>query len=135
MLTVTVRLLRTASIVICLIVIGSFLVFAIDQTKSASATQQEELNGAPAKSTSASTTPVAASSPTKAPAKPSTTATRESDPHKALDEASNALTSPFAGILSSSDSEWATRGVRMFLALLVYGFGFGYLARVLRVRV
>ena len=41
----------------------------------------------------------------------------------------------FAGIVSNSDSEWATRSVRLFFALLVYGFGLGFLARTLRVRV
>jgi hypothetical protein len=134
-LTVTVRLLRTASIVICLIVIGSFLVFAVNQTKSASAAQQEELTGAPAKPASASGAPATTGGAPTAPAKPQPPAMHESGLHEALDNTSNALTSPFAGIVSSSDSEWATRGVRMFLALLVYGFGLGYLARMLRVRV
>jgi hypothetical protein len=34
----------------------------------------------------------------------------------------------------SSSSEWTTRSVKLLLALLVYGFGLGYLARVVRVR-
>ena len=45
------------------------------------------------------------------------------------------LTSPFSGIVSASSSEWADHGVRLLLALLVYGFGLGFLARALRVRV
>lgn len=55
--------------------------------------------------------------------------------HKAIDEASGQLTSPFSGIVSGSSSEWATRGAKLVLALLVYGFGLGYVARALRVRV
>jgi hypothetical protein len=55
--------------------------------------------------------------------------------HKALDEASGQLTSPFAGVMSGSSSEWATRIVELLLALVVYGFGLGYIARALRVRV
>ena len=35
---------------------------------------------------------------------------------------------------TGSNSQWAIRGVRLLLALLVYGFGLGYLARVIRVR-
>ncbi len=118
-----VRLLRLASIAICLIVIASFALFAINETKSASGRQQEELqSGGPA-----ATTTTGSRSGTSAPK-------HESAVHEAIDEASSKLTSPFSGVLSSS-SEWATRGGKLLLALLVYGFGLGFLARVLRVRV
>jgi hypothetical protein len=110
-----VKLLRLASLVICAIVVASFATFAVQQTKSASGHQQEELTGG---------------------AKPLANATaHEGSVRKALDEASDQLTSPFAGLVSGSTSEWAIRGVKLLLALLVYGLGFGYLARVLRVRV
>ena len=118
---------------ICLIVGASFFVFAINQTKSASAQQTEEVNGGK---------PVAGGNTTSATTNANATTTstanapkKENSVHKALDEASSSLTSPFAGIVSSSDSEWATRGIRLLLALVVYGFGLGYLARMLRVRV
>jgi hypothetical protein len=121
-----VRLLRLASIAICLIVIASFALFAINETKSASGRQQEALvNGGPAATTTGSQSSSGAAS--RAPK-------HESAVHKAIDEASSKLTSPFSGVLSSS-SEWATRGGKLLLALLVYGFGLGYLARMLRVRV
>ncbi len=55
--------------------------------------------------------------------------------HRTIDEASEELTSPFAGLVSGSSSEWVIRGVKLLLALAVYGFGLSYLARVLRVRV
>lgn len=108
-----VRLLRIASFVICLIVIGSFVVFAADQSKAASNHQREELGER-----------IAGSSGTS----------HENSFHKGLEEASASLTSPFSGIVNSS-SEWATRGVKLLAALLVYGFGLGFLARLLRVRV
>jgi hypothetical protein len=139
-----VKLLRLASAVICLIVIASFAVFAIDQTKSASDHQQEEVSGeavgpqrsgaSPSVSTTANTNTTAGTQTGTSPAKPAAKP-HENSVHKALDEASSELTSPFAGIVNESDSEWATRGVRLLFALLVYGFGLGYLARVLRVRV
>ena len=117
-----VRLLRLASIAICLIVIASFVLFAINETKSASGRQQESLaNGGPA------TTTTGSQSSSSAPK-------HESAVHKAIDEASSKLTSPFSDVLSSS-SEWAKRSATLLLALLIYGFGLGFLARFLRVRV
>jgi hypothetical protein len=110
------KVLRLASVIICLIVALSFIVFAVNQTKSASGHQREVLG----ESSSAVHNGKATS--------------KESSVHKALDEAFYELTSPFSGIVSSS-SEWVDRTVRLILALLVYGFGLGYLARVLRVRV
>ena len=116
MTSLIVRLLRLASFVICLIVIASFVIFAAQQTKSASKQQTEAVTGN--SSASSSKTP-----------------THESGLHKDIDEASTELTSPFAGIVSGSNSEWVIRGVKLLLALVVYGFGLSYLARVLRVRV
>jgi hypothetical protein len=120
------RLLRLASFVICLIVIASFVVFAVDQTKSASGHQQEVV---------ASGSPVATNGSGVTGQAPTTGASHKSSIHKAIDEASGDLTSPFSSIVSSSSSEWAERGSRLLLALLVYGFGLGYLARAIRVRV
>ncbi len=111
--------MRLASLVICLIVIASFAIFAVDQTKGASAHQQQELTVGTRAATGDS---------------PKSAATHESGLHEAIDEASNQLTSPFSGITSGSSSEWAIHGVNLLLALAVYGFGLGYLARVIRVR-
>jgi hypothetical protein len=111
-------LLRLASVVICLIVVASFTIFAVDQTKGASAHQQEELT-------------VGTKSEAKAPAKSATT--HESGLHNAIDEVSNQLTSPFSGLTSGS-SQWTMRLVNLLLVLAIYGFGLGYLARVIRVR-
>jgi hypothetical protein len=120
-----VRLLRLASFVICVIVIASFVVFAVDQTKSASGRQQEELaSGSPVTASSSGSKPSAA-----------TGRSHESSVHKAIDDASSGLTSPFSSLVSGSSSEWAERAFKLGLALLVYGFGLGYLARAIRVRV
>jgi hypothetical protein len=37
-------------------------------------------------------------------------------------------------VTSGSSSQWAIRGVNVLLALIVYGFGVGFLARVIRIR-
>jgi hypothetical protein len=109
-------LLRLLSRIACLIVIVSFAIFAVNQTDSASAHQQEELNG--------TQTSVSTASPA-----------HEGEVHKVIDEAAGKLTSPFSGITAGSTSQWAIRGVGTVMALLVYGIGLGYLARVLRIRV
>jgi len=102
--------------VICVIVIASFAIFVVNQSKSASAHQTQEI--------------VSGNSTVK-----TVTNGHEGSVHKTIDEASEQLTSPFAGVVSGSSSEWVIRGVKLLLALAVYGFGLSYLARVLRVRV
>jgi hypothetical protein len=126
-----VRLLRFASFLICTIVVLSFGAFVIEQTRSASNHQQEQISGHPSAPSARSTI----SDDAHGGAARTDTRARVGSVRKALDEASAGLTSPFAGVLASSNSEWATRGAKLLLALILYGFGLGYLARVLRVRV
>ncbi|HEY7892841.1 MAG TPA: hypothetical protein VIC05_11595 [Solirubrobacteraceae bacterium] len=111
------HVLRITSRVICLIVIASFVIFVVGQTSSASQGQQQEL---------ASGTPNAS---TEVPA-----AKRESTLHKTIDEASSRLTSPFSGFTSGTTNQWIIRGADTLLALLIYGFGLGFLARVLSIK-
>jgi hypothetical protein len=113
-----VKLLRLASFVICLIVAVSFLLFAVNKTSSASKHQTEAIAVGPSANSSKS-------DPTK----------HESGLRKAIDEASQKLTSPFAGVVSGSSSEWVKRGVKLLLALAVYGFALSYVARAIRIRV
>ncbi|HSZ15281.1 MAG TPA: hypothetical protein VK790_14695 [Solirubrobacteraceae bacterium] len=116
-----VKLLRIASFVICTIVVLSFAAFVIEQSQGASEHQTNEILGKPNSG--------------EADAQVKSGATKKGSVHKALDGASSELTSPFAGVVSGSSSEWVIRGVKLLIALAVYGFGFGYLARTLRVRV
>jgi hypothetical protein len=121
------RLLRLASIVICLIALASFALFAVSRTNSASSKQQEAISEA-GRGVTAPGTP-------GTPAGNAGGSSHESSLRKAIDDASSTLTSPFAGVTSDSSSEWLTRGIRLLLALAVYGFGLGFLARLVRVRV
>jgi hypothetical protein len=118
------RTLHVASVCICLTVIASFLVFAVNQTSSASAHQQEVLNNEVPKQTAA----VGGGSGAR------TSASHESPVHEAIDEASKAFTAPFDGITAGWSSEWLIRSANLGLALLLYGFALGYLARMIRVR-
>src|SRR5205823_1973854 len=114
-------LLRLASIVICVITVASFALFVTNQTKSASTHQQEVLNGA---------VPTEGSSPSSGTA--GAAVHHESTVHRVIDEASEALTSPFSGVTAGSSSEWVIHGADVALALLVYGFGLGFLVRGIR---
>lgn len=111
------KLLRLASFVICLIVIAAFVLFAANRTSSASKHQTEKIAGTPASESNGSSTK------------------HESGIHKAIDEASQKLTSPFAGVVSGSNSEWLIHGVKLLIALAVYGFGLSFIARAIRIRV
>jgi hypothetical protein len=102
------------SLLLCAIVLISFAVFVIDETKTGAAHQQQQLGGGE---------------------EPAPSHGKESSVHKGIDEAASAVTSPFAGVVSASSGEWAVRGAKLGLALAVYGFGLGFLARALRVRV
>jgi hypothetical protein len=118
-----VRSLRFASLVACVIVIASFAIFVVEESKSASSRQTQEITGGPS-----------ASAPTHRHGSASASSS-ESSVHKAIDEASEEVTSPFASLVSGSSNEWVIRGVKLLLSLAVYGFGIGFLARVIRVRV
>lgn len=125
MLSPVARFVHLASVVICLIVIASFGVFAINQTNTASAHQQQTLNESAPPGTQTSPASTDSSSSGEA---------HKSAAHKALDEASDTLTSPFSGVSARWSSEWAKRAVGTLLALLVYGFGLGYLGRMIRAK-
>lgn len=92
-----------------------FVVFAVDQSKAAANHQLGELAG---------TTQQAQSSP---PAK-------QSSATKTLDQVAKAVTTPFAS-LTSGRSPWVAHGLDTLLVLLIYGFGIGFLARMVRLRV
>jgi hypothetical protein len=114
--TLLARVLRLASMAICLIAVAWFLTFAVNQTSSASNHQTTEISAAPGSSA----------------LKASTSETKnEGSVHKALDEVFAKLSSPFSGLMSGS-SEWTIHLVDTLLVLIVYGFGLAFLARLLR---
>ena len=49
-----------------------------------------------------------------------------------VDDVDDVLLAPFAWAAPSGSGAWAQRGLPTLLALLVYGFGLGYLARFTR---
>jgi hypothetical protein len=114
------RILRFASLAICLIALASFVTFAVDQTSRASTHQQVVVNEA-------------------SPRSSATTTGKSGSVHKnvlqeTIDKAFSTLSSPFSEVTAGSSSQWTTQVVDTLLVLLVYGFGLGFLARLLRVR-
>ena len=119
------KVMTWVSVAACLIVAVSFFLFALNQTRQASAHQQEEVISATATTTA---TDAASGSSTS-------TSAKEGGVRGKIDDVANKLTSPFSGITAGSSSEWVVRGVGLLGALILYGFGLGYIARVIRVRV
>jgi hypothetical protein len=113
------RALRYAAVICSLLVVAGWAWFAIDETSAASEQTQAEIAGQSAART--------------ASPDPDQERDREqvnSKPHEAIDDANDVLLKPFSSIASGSDSTWTRRTVPAVLALLVYGFGLGLLARV-----
>ena len=108
------RGLVLCSYICCALVIASFGLFARDQLSGASKHQAAQI---------ASGTPT---TPGEAPSSGHHGAVR-----RFIDNASNALTSPFRGVFQSS-SQWAKRIFALVCAILLYGLCLGYLARYSR---
>jgi hypothetical protein len=121
--------LRLASILLCLVVTVSFALFAISQTSNASAHQQRELNGEVSPPEEAARSGEGAAQ-TTAPAGQAA----KGSARRRIDEVAEAVTSPFSGVADGAGSEWLKRGLLLTLTLAVYGFGLGFLARTIRVR-
>lgn len=113
------RLLRLVSLAICLIAVGWFVGFAVEQSKQGSAHQQEELN---------ESAPPSLRTPVSGAAKSS----KHGGLRKAIDSAFSTVSSPFSGLTNGMSGVWASHIVNTLLVLLIYGFGLGFVARLLR---
>jgi hypothetical protein len=117
--------LRLASVVACLIVIVSFALFVVDQTGNASAHQQAVVNAA---------APGSGAPPTSSQTTVASSKGGESSARKTIDEAAEAVTSPFSFATEATSSEWLSRGIGLLLTLFFYGFVLGFITRMIRVR-
>ena len=111
------KLLRLAAIAACLVATASMGLYAINQTDSASAHQQETL-----------------ATGTTEPEQLQTTEAHTKGARGVIDEVTKALASPINSATASTKSEWVKRGADLGFVLLVYGFGLGFIARFVRVR-
>jgi hypothetical protein len=116
--------IRIAAVVLSGIVLLGFALFVVDEMNWGSQTQQNALSGELDERESAAT-PVAPSPADEAARE------RENDTlREAVDDANDVLLAPFASIVHSDDI-WVNHGVPALLAVLVYGFGLGFLANLL----
>lgn len=113
-------MLRVVSLAICVIAVGWFVGFAVDQAQQGSSHQVAELNGS---------TPSAQQSQEGGS---HGSAAQTGGLRKAIDSAFSTLSSPFSGLTGNLSSQWTLHIVDTLLALLIYGFGLGFLARLLR---
>jgi len=110
--------LRSLALLASATIIASFGLFAIDETRAASDQSAAEVAGRDASR-------AAGPSPTQERAREQA----HGDVRELIDDGNDLLVAPFSGLVGDSASRWTQRGVPALLALLVFGFGFGYLAR------
>lgn len=113
------RALRFAAIACSLLVVLGWGWFAVEETRAASEQSQAEIAGQAASRT-------ASPDPDQERAREKV----NSKAHEVVDDANDVLLKPFSSIADGSSSKWVRRSVPAILALLVYGFGLGLLARV-----
>jgi hypothetical protein len=116
-------LLRTAAIVASAIVLVSFGLFAVDESRDASNRSVAGIAGLEA---TRSADPTAREERARERA--------HSKVREAIDDADDVLVTPFAPLTGDGSSSWVRRGIPTLLALVVYGFGLGFLARFARGR-
>ncbi len=110
--------IRYVAIIASAFVVVSFGLFAIDETREASATTRAD---------------IADSGPNRDPEEETVVkkvqAREHSEVRRAIDDVNEQITSPFAGIVSTDQNIWVQRGVPALLALLCFGVGLSFLAR------
>jgi hypothetical protein len=99
------RLLLLASTLCTLIVVASFAMFAVEEARASSNTQKNKVE--------AIDQPDPSTQQEKARAK------RHTKVREAVDDANDALTSPFDGVTTSSNI-WVQRGIPALLAFILY---------------
>jgi H+/Cl- antiporter ClcA len=113
------RALRTVSYVACVLVIIGFVAFAYDQIWIVSEHARTEIANSEV--------------PDPTPAGERARERGHTKAREVIDDANDVLLKPFAGI-DTTTQPWLRRLVPALLALLVYGFGLGYLASFARGR-
>ena len=116
--------IRLVAIVLSGFVVVGFAFFAADELDRGSKTQQQAL----ANELDGSTPEVIPVAP--APADEVAREAAHGDLREIVDDVNDVLLGPFSNLADSSDV-WVARGVPTILALLLYGFGLGFLANML----
>ncbi len=113
------RPLRYVAVLASAIILVSFSLFAIDETRSASVQSRAAI----------AAQEVAGRDPEAAAAVERLRERRHSRVREGIDDANDLLTRPFSPLVRDSGSIWMRRTVPSVLALLLFGAGFAFLAR------
>jgi hypothetical protein len=111
------RPIRIAAITASVFVVLGWSLFAIDQIRGASTASVAGIAGDPT------------TFPDPSPRQEAAREKVHGTVREFIDDVNDILLAPFAGLVDSSNSEWVRRTIPALLALLVYGFGGGFLAR------
>ncbi len=111
------RPIRIAAITASAFVVLGWSLFAIDQIRGASHASVAGIAGDPT------------TFPDPSPRQEKAREKLHSKPREFVDDVNDILLAPFAGLVDQSNSQWVRVTIPALLALLVYGFGGGYLAR------
>ena len=111
------RPIRIAAITASVFVVLGWSLFAIDQIRGASHSSVAGIAGDPT------------TFPNPSPRQEKVREKLHGHVREFIDDVNDILLAPFAGIVDSSNSDWVRRTIPALLALLVYGFGGGFLAR------
>jgi hypothetical protein len=106
-----------AAIVASVFVALGWGLFALDQARGASHASVAGIAGDPT------------TFPDPSPDQESARQKAHSTPREFIDDVNDVLLAPFAGLTNDSDSKWVRRSIPALIALLIYGFGGGFLAR------
>ena len=106
--------LRTFALVASVVIALSFALFAVEHTRDASQAQASAVidDGG---------------------AIEAKRAREHTKAREVVDDSNDVLLRPFAALIKS-DNDWAERGIPALFGLIVYGVGFLYLARLLKIR-
>lgn len=110
--------IRIVAVAASLLVVAGFVAFAVDELGAASKRTQAELDRA------------SAPSPTAQEEK--SRERRHTRVREYVDDANDILLAPVAWLSDGARNRWVKRGVPALLALALYGFGLGFLARFAR---
>jgi hypothetical protein len=117
--------IRLLAIVISVIVLLGFGLFAVDEMDKGSKAQQQAIAEGLGSADASDSTPVAPTPQEEHAREAQNSAARE-----VIDDANDVLLAPFGDVVDSK-SNWVNHGVPALLALLLYGVGLGFLANML----
>jgi hypothetical protein len=115
--------LRTLAVLASGVVVLSFALFAIGETRAASRRSSDAVAGRQA-----------ARTPDPSPRQERARERAHGTAREFVDDANDILVSPFTAIAPDDAGKWMRRGIPAALAVLVYGFGLSFLARYARGR-